>query len=170
VSQPNTAFLICGRDNKSNDAITELMFSWGVSTMTWTRAKVLARTTLGRTPTIFEIVQAGMRESQCIIALFTPDMNGTLRREFVRDAREGAGLRQPRANVLFEAGVALGLYPDKTILVDMGSVEIGSDFWEMIQCSVLGRSLRYTWLSMDPWVVYRWTGRPPKWSSVGSSG
>ena len=62
--------------------------------------------------------------------LLTPDEEARLRQELRRpgdDERQGEFWFQPRANVLFEAGMALGRQPARTILVEVGRTRPFSD-------------------------------------------
>src|SRR5690606_31603713 len=64
-----------------------------------------------------------------VVVLMTPDEIAYLRREFAAHEQdpETQPAPQARPNVLFEAGMALGRHPDRTIIVEMGSVRPFSD-------------------------------------------
>jgi len=60
----------------------------------------------------------------------TPDDDAKLKPVFVTDDDEDFERRwtgQPRPNVLFEAGYAMGMYPDSTVLVKVGKLRAFSD-------------------------------------------
>jgi hypothetical protein len=62
--------------------------------------------------------------------LFTPDDEAKLRDEFVGDNDPDYERRltpQARPNVLFEAGMAFGIHPDRTVLVEIGQLRPFSD-------------------------------------------
>ena len=63
--------------------------------------------------------------------LLSPDEEAKIRPKFVSqtDKKKGQHLKgfQPRPNVMFEAGLALGAHSDKTILVQVGTVRDISD-------------------------------------------
>ena len=75
-------------------------------------------------PSISEILDAAFKKAQAVIVLLTGDDEVRLREEF-RDTEdkdfEAVLTPQARPNVLFEAGMALGRYPDQTILVRISS-------------------------------------------------
>lgn len=72
---------------------------------------------------IGDIVRAGLTQAQGIIALFTPDEFAALRTEYrgPHDRAEDIQRWQARPNVLFEAGMAYGMDPGRTILVTLGT-------------------------------------------------
>jgi hypothetical protein len=79
---------------------------------------------LGGSPYVEEIVREGMRRSHAILALFTPDEWAGAR----LPGEPAAWRTQSRPNVIFEAGLALALAPDRTVLVSLGTdVELFSD-------------------------------------------
>ena len=70
-----------------------------------------------------------LNEAQAVVVLMTPDEITYLRREYSNgdqdpDAQPAA---QARPNVLFEAGMALGRNPDRTVLVELGNLRPFSD-------------------------------------------
>jgi predicted nucleotide-binding protein len=81
-------------------------------------------------PYIGDILDMAMRQVQAVVVLLTGDDEARLRGEFVSvdDADYERELTpQPRPNVIFEAGLALGRFPDRTILVQVGKLRPFSD-------------------------------------------
>lgn len=82
------------------------------------------------TPYIGSVVEQLFRAAHCVVVLFTPDDLAYLR-EDLRNSNdpdsESVATGQPRPNVLFEAGMAFGLHPDRTILVEVGKIRPISD-------------------------------------------
>jgi predicted nucleotide-binding protein len=75
-------------------------------------------------------VDTALRIAGAIVALLTPDDEARLREEFWsshENALEKEYLHQPRQNVLFEAGVAYGRAPQRTVLIRVGSHRPMSD-------------------------------------------
>jgi predicted nucleotide-binding protein len=71
-----------------------------------------------------------MQYAQAIIVLFTGDDQARLRDEFLSGndpVYERETTPQSRPNVIFEAGLALGKYPERTILVQIGTIRPFSD-------------------------------------------
>ncbi len=67
---------------------------------------------------------------QAVVVLMTPDDEARLREAYQgRDERaeETELTPQPRPNVLIEAGMALGLFPERTVIVELGRLRPASD-------------------------------------------
>jgi hypothetical protein len=87
-------------------------------------------------PFVGEVLQGGFKKSQAVVAVISGDDEAKLRNEFVEDDDpdyEKEFTPQARPNVLFEAGMAFGSMPDRTILVEIGQTRPFSD--------VLGRHI-----------------------------
>jgi len=80
-------------------------------------------------PTVLEIIRHGMNQAAGVLALFTPDEWANLRPELAQAGAKGEGLCrwQARPNVIFEAGLAMGVDAARTIFVRLGSVSLFSD-------------------------------------------
>jgi predicted nucleotide-binding protein len=120
-------WVVYGRDEKRRDAVFTFLRSVGLRPIEWTSA--LAATKKG-SPHVSEVVDTGFEDSGATVVLFTPDDEARLKREFVKNsdsAHEKNLTGQPRQNVLFEAGMAFGRHPDKTILVEVGTLRPISD-------------------------------------------
>jgi hypothetical protein len=77
-----------------------------------------------------EVVETGMRLAHAVVVLMTGDDEARLLPQFIttRDSKEEVGpTPQARPNVLFEAGMALALWRDRTVLVSLGSLRPLSD-------------------------------------------
>jgi predicted nucleotide-binding protein len=67
---------------------------------------------------------------QAVVVLFSPDEIAYLKEQFwsASDKQsDGKAAGQARPNVLFEAGLALGAHPEKTVIVQVGKVRPFSD-------------------------------------------
>jgi hypothetical protein len=81
-------------------------------------------------PYIGEILDSAFGHAQAIVVLLTPDDEVRLSPDLVlaSDTADERECRlQPRPNVVFEAGLAFGRNPDRTILVEVGSPKAFSD-------------------------------------------
>jgi hypothetical protein len=81
-------------------------------------------------PYVGEILDAAFSKAVAVVVLFSPDDEAKLRSEFLKpsdDQHERSLTGQPRPNVLFEAGMAFGSKPDKTVLVQVGHMRPFSD-------------------------------------------
>ena len=76
------------------------------------------------------VIDAAFKHAQAVIVLFTGDDRARLRsklRKRNEEAHEKAFWFQPRQDQIFEAGYAFGRSPERTILVQVGHVQLFSD-------------------------------------------
>ena len=123
---PRKVFVVHGRNTTARDAMFGFLRALGLQPIEWTQA--VAMTQQG-SPYIGQILDVAFDVAQAIVVLMTPDEITYLRQEYASgddddDTRPAA---QARPNVLFEAGLALGRSPDRTILVELGRVRSFSD-------------------------------------------
>jgi hypothetical protein len=81
-------------------------------------------------PFVGEILDAAFSHAQAVVVLFTGDDIATLKAEFQTDNDldyEKEPTPQARPNVLFEAGMAFGSHPDRTVIVELGVLRPFSD-------------------------------------------
>jgi predicted nucleotide-binding protein len=120
-------FVIHGRDEAMRRALFDFLRAIDLKPIEWSVAVAL---TGEPTPYVGEILDAAMQYAQAILVLFTGDDLVRLKDEFlwVNDpAYERKTTPQSRPNVIFEAGLALGKYPERTILVQVGTLRPFSD-------------------------------------------
>jgi hypothetical protein len=99
----------------------------GLKPLEWSKARSL---TGKPNPYTWEIVDKALTEAGAIVALLTPDDEARLSPVLWSEREstlEKEYLYQPRQNVLFEAGVAFGRNPERTILIRVGSQRPMSD-------------------------------------------
>jgi Predicted nucleotide-binding protein containing TIR-like domain len=127
MADPRTVFVVYGRNELARKAMFEFLRSLGLDPMEWTKA--VARTGEGA-PAVKKILDTGFARAQAVVVLLTGDDVARLGTRFItpHDAQHERELTpQARPNVLFEAGMAFGLHPDRTILVQLGAVRPLSD-------------------------------------------
>ena len=73
------------------------------------------------TPYPATVLDRAFEETQAVVVLLTPDEHVRLRSEIAGPDDDTAGRLQARANVLFEAGMAMAKDADRTILVEVGA-------------------------------------------------
>jgi len=123
----NTVFVVHGRDEALRKSMFAFLRALGLKPMEWGDALAEAK---GANPQIENIIDAAMSKVTAVVVLFSPDEEARLKESLCgRDERrtEGKMAGQPRPNVLFEAGLALGRHPEKTLLVQVGKVRGFSD-------------------------------------------
>ena len=124
---PNQVFVVHGRDRAARDAMFSFLRSVGVHPIEWNSAVGMSRKAA---PYVGQVIDAGFGNARAIVVLFTPDDLVRLRPDLLSHldpAFERREMGQARPNVLFEAGRAFSSHPDRTILVQLGSVRPFSD-------------------------------------------
>jgi predicted nucleotide-binding protein len=123
----NTIFVVHGRDEALRKSMFDFLRALGLNPKEWDHVLREAR---GNNPFIGNALDEVMEKAQAVVVMFTPDDLVTLKEQFVGfDERntEGKPLAQPRPNVLFEAGLAMGRHAEKTVLVQVGRIKPFSD-------------------------------------------
>lgn len=120
-SLPEKVFVVHGRNLAAKDATFSFLRALRLEPLEWEQAVAL---TQQASPTILEVVKAGFEAAQCIVVLMTGDDVARLRPELGNEPL----LNQPRPNVLFEAGWAIGIAGnERTILLRFGDLRELSD-------------------------------------------
>jgi len=120
-------FVVHGRNDGLRKSMFDFLRSLSLEPIEWRIG--IAATGMG-SPSIAEIIDAAFEEAVAVVVLLTPDDEVILKKEFRKTtdpAYERRYVGQARANVLFEAGMAFGRYPNETILVQVGVVKPFSD-------------------------------------------
>ena len=99
--------VIHGRDVGAAQGVFAFLRALGLRPADW--QEMIAETGVGF-PAVDRALQAAIEQVQVVVVLLTPDDAG-----------------QPRSNVVFEAGLAYGLAPTRTLLVEVGDVKSPSD-------------------------------------------
>lgn len=120
-------FVVYGRNDRIRKALFAFLRSLHLHPIEWNRAVSLTKQ---GSPYIGQVLDAAFAKANVIIVLFTPDDEARLKPEFVKPgdpAHEKKLTGQSRPNVLFEAGMAFGRQPSRTILVEVGKLRPFSD-------------------------------------------
>jgi predicted nucleotide-binding protein len=120
-------FIIHGRNSNINDSIFNFLRTIGLNPIEWSQAIIL---TNHPSPYIRDVLSAAFDEAQALVVLLTPDDIAILKEEYrtISDPDyEKEPTPQARPNVLFEAGMAFGRNPERTIIVQIGELRPFSD-------------------------------------------
>jgi len=119
-------FVVHGRNMLARDAMFTFLRSLGLRPIEWDQA--IAMTGKG-SPYIGEVLDVAFETGQAVVVLMTPDDIAYLRTEYASgdEDPEVTPKGQARPNVLFEAGMAMGRDPERTILVELGDIRPFSD-------------------------------------------
>jgi predicted nucleotide-binding protein len=124
---PRNVFVVFGRDTEATQAIWTFLQALGLHPLDWDE---LVRSTGTATPYTGEVVAKAFDQVRAVVVLLTPDDEARLHDSL---QREDDGIHeleltgQPRPNVFFEAGMAFGRHPGRTIVVEIGSLRPASD-------------------------------------------
>jgi predicted nucleotide-binding protein len=120
-------FVIHGRDNQARRALWSFLQALDLHPLDW---EEVVQTTGGPSPYMGEVLAKAFQTNQAAVVLMTPD-DGAILHEDLRNrgdrAFEGELTGQVRPNVLLEAGMALGLQRNRTVLVEIGTLRPVSD-------------------------------------------
>jgi predicted nucleotide-binding protein len=126
-ADPTKVFVVHGRNHAARDAMLTFLQALGLMPIEWDDA---VRATGEGTPHIGRILEVAFERAQAVVVLLTGDDEARLlpRYQTATDAPYEKDLTpQPRPNVLFEAGMAFGYNPKRTILVQLGPIRPLSD-------------------------------------------
>lgn len=124
---PRAVFVVHGRHSSARDAMFAFLAALGLQPLEWS---YLVRLTGKGSPYVGEVLDAGFKVATAAVVLLTPDDEARLRAQFrsINEPNYETTLTgQARPNVIFEAGMALGIAPDKTVLVEFGTLRPISD-------------------------------------------
>jgi len=126
ATNDRSVFVVHGRNEALRKAMFDFLRSINLSPMEWSHAVEL---TGKGSPYIGEILDAALDAAAAIVVLMTPDEIAYLLPSFGdgESDPETKPAAQARPNVLFEAGMALGRDPRRTVLVEIGDVRPFSD-------------------------------------------
>ncbi|SCG80306.1 Predicted nucleotide-binding protein containing TIR-like domain-containing protein [Micromonospora echinaurantiaca] len=118
-------FVIHGRNEAARKGLFDFLRSIGLDPIEWSEA---IRLTGKGSPYIGQVLDAAFGAAQAVVVLQTPDDVAYLHESltYVGDP-ECSPQMQPRPNVLFEAGMAMGRDEDRTVIVEMGQIKVFSD-------------------------------------------
>jgi predicted nucleotide-binding protein len=122
-----SVFVVHGRNQAARLAMFRFLRAIGLEPMEWSEAVAI---TGSATPYPGEVLDAAFRRAQAVVVLFTGDDVARLGTAFATPSdpvHERQLTPQARPNVLFEAGMAFGRHPKRTILVSLGETRPFSD-------------------------------------------
>ena len=124
---PRNVFVVYGRDSEATGAMWTFLEAIGLHPLSWDE---MVRSTGIATPYTGDVVEKAFDQVQAVVVLLTPDDDARLHKSLRKEddpIHEKSLTGQPRPNVFFEAGMAFGRYPDRTIIVELGVLRPASD-------------------------------------------
>lgn len=125
AQNPKTVVVSYGRNEKARIAIFTFLRALGLNPVEWSEA-------IDRAGESFtgNAVQNIFRRTSAVVILMTPDDEARLRPWLLKGKDpdyERGYTPQPRQSVIFEAGMAMAVCPERTILVELGKRRPFSD-------------------------------------------
>lgn len=123
---PREVMVVHGRDEAVRRAMFSFLRAIGLHPIEWSEA---VDATGSAAPYIGDVLDRAFAMAQAVVVVLTPDEEVVLRPGLRTGAthQEIQPARQARANVIFEAGIALSKHADRTVLVEIGDVRAFSD-------------------------------------------
>jgi predicted nucleotide-binding protein len=128
-SEAERVFVVHGRNAVARRSVAEFLRAIGLEPIEWEQA---VQATDKPNPFIGEILDSGLAHARAVLVLLTGDDEARLRAELrsKHDPHyESTYTPQPRQNVLFEAGIAFGTHPTRTVICQIGEVRPFSDIF-----------------------------------------
>jgi predicted nucleotide-binding protein len=119
--------VVHGRNQAAAEAMFEFLTALGLAPIPWEEA--VGETGQG-SPHNLHAVQAAMAAAQAVVVVMTAEESAQLLERFALPGDpdgETVAAGQPRPNVFFEAGLAMGIAQSRTILVELGRIRRASD-------------------------------------------
>jgi len=119
--------VVYGRDSETRRAMFDFLRALKLDPQEWGK---LIEQTGKAAPYVGEVLERAFEQAAAVVVVLTPDDEARLRDEFQDEDDPGYEREltsQARPNVLFEAGMAFGIHPDRTVLVELGKLRPFSD-------------------------------------------
>jgi predicted nucleotide-binding protein len=120
VEDPRKVVVVYGRNEPARRATFDFLRALDLRPLEWGE---LVLGTGVASPYIGQVLDHAFATAQAVVVLFTPDDEARLREPLRKEdepSHEVALTGQPRPNVIFEAGMAFGLHPERTVLLSIG--------------------------------------------------
>jgi len=127
TANPREIAVVHGRDYEVSSAVFEFLRTLDLHPIEW---EELLNRASAATPYTGHLIEKLFENVQAVVVIFSPDDETRLHPELQKSDEptyETRFMCQGRPNVLFEAGMAFGLYPHRTILVEVGDLRPISD-------------------------------------------
>jgi predicted nucleotide-binding protein len=129
AADPTKVMVVHGRDDDARRAMFGFLEAIGLMPLEWGQ---LVAETGSAAPYMGQVLKKAFETAKAVVVLFTPDDEAWLKEAFHKPddpPDETQPTPQARPNVLFEAGMALGVHPDRTVLIELGRLRPFSDIY-----------------------------------------
>lgn len=129
AKDPRKVFVVHGRNERARRALFDFLRSLHLMPLEW--GNWVHETGEG-SPYAGYVLKKGLGEAGAFVVLLTPDDEARLQEHLRQEAEEPYEINltgQPRPNVIFEAGMAMGIDPRRTVIVQLGKLRPMSDIF-----------------------------------------
>jgi hypothetical protein len=116
---PRRVFIVHGRELAPVNVLEQFLDSLGLESVTFQNS-LQADITGEAAPLISDILSQALNRCQAVIVVLTQEESASLLPCYRQRGDKELSGKQPRLNVVFEAGMAMGLFPKRTVLVQFG--------------------------------------------------
>lgn len=123
----NLVFVVHGRDEALRKSIFDFLRAVGLTPIEWSKARAM---TGKPNPVISEVLDVAFQKAAAVVVVLSPDDEAKLADHFIKpsdSAHERRLTGQPRANVLWEGGMAYSRDANRTVIVQVGHVRPFTD-------------------------------------------
>ena len=122
-------YVVHGRNDSARQTMFSFLHAVGLEPIEWLEAiELTIKSTGDLNPYVGAILDTAFSNAQAIVVLMTGDDLARLGTRFIAAGAPNEELTpQARPNVIFEAGLALGRHPHRTIVVEFGTLRHISD-------------------------------------------
>jgi predicted nucleotide-binding protein len=124
LMKSHNVFVIYGRNEEMRKSLFSFLRAAGLKPLEWEQAVSLSGS---GSPYIGDVIDKAFENAQAVIALLTGDDLAVLSPDLQKPSNSEQQEPQPRLNVIFETGMALGKQPERTIIVQVGRIREISD-------------------------------------------
>lgn len=115
-----SVFVVHGRDEPARKALFDFLRAIGLNPLEWDQ---LVGMTGHSSPTLSQVIRVCLPQARAVVVLLTPEdvvrLHPELHDPFESEAEIREGM-QARPNVLLEMGIALGMNPERTVILLVG--------------------------------------------------
>lgn len=122
-----SVFIVHGRDQASYRETDYFLRCIGLEPIEWEQARLLTNKS---NPMTNEIIRSAFEYAEAIVVLLSPEDYAYLHNDYIKpddESWERKPTLQPRQNVLFELGMAMGQSEEKTVVIQFGYVRPFTD-------------------------------------------
>lgn len=117
-------FVVTGRDESLRLSIFNMLRALKLEPMEWMD---VLKSTGQPSAYIHDAIKKSIDDAGAVVIIMAPEEKAQMVEKFRSEAGDDKEYFQPRPNVIFEAGLALGTKEEKTIILQFGDVRIFSD-------------------------------------------